>query len=108
MSSSAVAHAKHEGLRPVRRTSIANEVVKRVRFLNTNSFESAILKAANLGDEADTTAAVCGQVAGAYYAVSGIPKRWLDRLALLQEITDLADGLHAAVELRSAKDATDV
>jgi len=35
-------------------------------FLQTDTFEAAILKAANLGDDADTTAAICGQVAGAY------------------------------------------
>lgn len=35
-------------------------------FAETTDFRSAILKAANLGDDADTTAAVCGQVAGAY------------------------------------------
>ena len=33
----------------------------------TESFADAVLLAANLGDDADTTAAVCGQVAGAYY-----------------------------------------
>lgn len=62
-------------------------------FLGTSGFETAILRAANLGDDADTTAAVCGQVAGAYYGASGIPERWLERLAMRQEITDLADRL---------------
>ncbi len=36
-------------------------------FWTTDSYEAAILKAVNLGDDADTTAAVCGQVAGAFY-----------------------------------------
>ena len=49
--------------------------------------------AANLGDDADTTAAVCGQVAGAYYGAPGIPAHWLERLALRSEITLLADQL---------------
>ena len=65
-------------------------------FLRTNTFEAAILKAANLGDDADTTAAICGQVAGGFYGESGIPKKWLDRLAMRQEITALADGLFEA------------
>src|SRR5512142_1221636 len=65
-------------------------------FLRTDTFEAAILKAANLGDDADTTAAICGQVAGAFYGQSGIPKKWLDRLAMRQEITTLADGLFEA------------
>lgn len=36
--------------------------------------------AANLGDDADTTAAVCGQLAGAYWGETGIPENWLGRL----------------------------
>jgi ADP-ribosyl-[dinitrogen reductase] hydrolase len=62
-------------------------------FARTDSFGDAILMAANLGDDADTTAAVCGQVAGAYYGEPGIPSRWLERLALRSEITRLADQL---------------
>ena len=65
-------------------------------FLHTETFEAAILKAANLGDDADTTAAVCGQVAGAYYGESGIPKKWLAKLAMRQEILALADRLFEA------------
>lgn len=67
-------------------------------FARTDSFEAAILLAANLGDDADTTAAVCGQVAGAYYGERGIPPRWLERLALRAEITRLADALHRRTE----------
>jgi ADP-ribosyl-[dinitrogen reductase] hydrolase len=64
-------------------------------FYRTDTFESAILKAANLGDDADTTAAICGQVAGAYYGESGIPKKWLEKLVMRQEITELAVRLAA-------------
>jgi ADP-ribosyl-[dinitrogen reductase] hydrolase len=64
-------------------------------FQQTACFEEAILAAANLGDDADTTAAVCGQIAGAHYGEEGIPGRWLDRLALRAEISQLARGLHA-------------
>jgi ADP-ribosyl-[dinitrogen reductase] hydrolase len=64
-------------------------------FEVTHSFADAVLTAANLGDDADTTAAVCGQVAGAYYGDSGIPARWLERLALRSEITELAQALGA-------------
>ncbi len=62
-------------------------------FWHTGSFTDAVLQAANLGDDADTTAAVCGQFAGAYYGEHGIPARWLERLAMRDEITRLADGL---------------
>lgn len=68
-------------------------------FWKAESFEQTILAAANLGDDADTTAAVCGQVAGAYYGVQGIPDDWLAKLAMKDEITRLADGLcHAEAQ----------
>ncbi len=65
-------------------------------FSRTSTFRDAILMAANLGDDADTTAAVCGQVAGAYYGASGIPISWLEQLALQSQITNLADQLRIA------------
>jgi ADP-ribosyl-[dinitrogen reductase] hydrolase len=71
-------------------------------FMRTESFEDAILGAANLGDDADTTAAVCGQVAGAYYGASAIPAGWLERLASRSEITELADRLYRAPAKRDA------
>jgi ADP-ribosyl-[dinitrogen reductase] hydrolase len=62
-------------------------------FLQTDTFEKAILAAANLGDDADTTAAICGQVAGAFYGASGIPSMWIERLALSADIARLAQQL---------------
>jgi ADP-ribosyl-[dinitrogen reductase] hydrolase len=62
-------------------------------FWTTGSFRDAVLAAVNLGDDADTTAAVCGQIAGAFYGESGIPAPWLDTLAMRQEIADMADAL---------------
>jgi ADP-ribosyl-[dinitrogen reductase] hydrolase len=59
-------------------------------FHHTTSFEEAILQAANLGQDADTTAAVCGQIAGAFYSETGIPEKWLDRLHMRFEISQLA------------------
>jgi ADP-ribosyl-[dinitrogen reductase] hydrolase len=59
----------------------------------TNSFEAAILRAANLGDDADTTAAVAGQIAGPLYGRSGIPAMWLEKLAMRREIETLASKL---------------
>jgi ADP-ribosyl-[dinitrogen reductase] hydrolase len=69
-------------------------------FSKTKTFEGAVLEAANLGDDADTVAAICGQVAGAHYGANGIPQKWLERLAMSAEITKLADQLHAAKEKR--------
>ncbi len=65
-------------------------------FASTESFPAAVLAAANLGDDADTTAAVCGQLAGAYYGASGIPAEWLGKLAMGEFIEQLADRLLAA------------
>lgn len=64
-------------------------------FWQTDSFEAAILKSANLGYDADTTAAVCGQVAGAFYGATGIPSKWLERLAMHHEIDGLAAKIFA-------------
>lgn len=63
-------------------------------FYHTSSFQEAILKAANLGQDADTTAAICGQIAGAFYGESGIPVSWRKKLAKHDEICVLADQLH--------------
>ena len=62
-------------------------------FEQTDTYEAAVLRAANLGDDADTTAAVCGQLAGAFYGEKAIPERWLAKLVMRREITMLADGL---------------
>lgn len=62
-------------------------------FFHSNSFHDGCLLAANLGDDADTTAAIYGQLAGAYYGLEGIPQSWLERVAMRQEIGDLAERL---------------
>lgn len=59
-------------------------------------FRAAILRAANLGEDADTTAAIAGQLAGARFGASGIPAPWLELLAMRTTIESLADALHAA------------
>jgi ADP-ribosyl-[dinitrogen reductase] hydrolase len=71
-------------------------------FDRTDSFDAAVLRAANLGDDADTTAAVCGQVAGAFYGVSGIPERWLERVAMRLEIEQLAIKLYELSDVARA------
>jgi ADP-ribosyl-[dinitrogen reductase] hydrolase len=59
-------------------------------------FRDAILRAANLGDDADTTAAIAGQLAGARFGASTIPGYWFEMLAMRDRIASLADGLHGA------------
>jgi ADP-ribosyl-[dinitrogen reductase] hydrolase len=64
-------------------------------FETTANFEEAVLTAANLGDDADTTAAITGQLAGAYYGVSAIPKPWLETLHMQSDISAMASALCA-------------
>lgn len=57
---------------------------------NTDNFDDAVLLAANLGDDADTTAAIAGQLAGAIYGALSIRQSWQERLAWRDEIEALA------------------
>ena len=62
-------------------------------FDRSSSFEEGALLAVNLGDDADTTGAVYGQLAGAFYGESGLPARWLAKLHRREFIANLADQL---------------
>ena len=62
-------------------------------FWHSDSFADAVLQAVNLGDDADTTAAICGQLAGAFYGVKAIPEPWLHSLHARARIAGLADQL---------------
>ena len=63
-------------------------------FHRSGSFREGCLLAVNLGDDADTTAAVYGQIAGAFYGEQGIPGAWREKLALRDVIDRSADGLY--------------
>lgn len=62
-------------------------------FDRGRSFRDVVLTAANLGGDADTTAAIAGQLAGAHYGAAGIPAAWRGSLALQPTLASLADGL---------------
>ncbi len=49
--------------------------------------------AVNLGDDADTTGAIYGQLAGAFYGVEGIPSLWRDRIVKKDIILEIAGRL---------------
>lgn len=59
-------------------------------FAKTDSFEEAILQAANFGDDADTTAAITGQIAGAYYGLNHFPSSWLNKLYEKEQLKRIA------------------
>ena len=63
-------------------------------FHHTQSFEEGCLAVVNLGDDADTTGAVYGQVAGAYYGSDGIPEKWKAKIAFRDFIESTADRLY--------------
>lgn len=62
-------------------------------FDRSFTFEEGALMAVNLGEDADTTGAVYGQIAGAYYEESGIPGRWLAKLHMRDEMGEMAERL---------------
>lgn len=64
-------------------------------FSRSSTFEAGALLAVNLGDDADTTGAIYGQLAGAFHGVEAIPDRWRAKLALLDRIESLALSLSA-------------
>jgi ADP-ribosyl-[dinitrogen reductase] hydrolase len=59
-------------------------------FYHATSFKDGCLLAVNLGDDADTTGAIYGQIAGAYYGLEGIPLEWRTPLAMGEQIKDYA------------------
>jgi ADP-ribosylglycohydrolase len=63
-------------------------------FNRSTSFRDGALMAVNLGNDADTTGAVYGQLAGAFYGESAIPPEWRDRLAMRELIESYAERLY--------------
>jgi len=64
-------------------------------FFYTDNFEDCLIETVNKGEDADTTGAIVGMLAGALYGVEAIPKRWLDKLepSVKDEITHQVNGL---------------
>ncbi|MBO7744361.1 ADP-ribosylglycohydrolase family protein [Paenibacillus sp. MWE-103] len=63
-------------------------------FYHGENFERGILSAVNLGNDADTTGAVYGQLAGAFYGLESMPERWVEPLAMKELMLDYATELH--------------
>jgi len=64
-------------------------------FYNSRSFREGCLLAVNLGLDADTTGAVYGQLAGAFYGEREIPESWHSQLIRSYLIESIADQLFA-------------
>lgn len=62
-------------------------------FLTSSSFEGSLIYAVGLGGDTDTIAAMCAAIAGAWWGVEKIPKRWREHLENRKYIEDLAENL---------------
>ena len=62
-------------------------------LLNTDSFRGALLKAVNLGDDADSVGAVCGGLAGLYYTLEGMPEEWVNAIQKRDWIEEMCSGI---------------
>jgi ADP-ribosyl-[dinitrogen reductase] hydrolase len=70
-------------------------------FACTDDFKSGALAAVNLGNDADTTGAIYGQLAGAYYGVDGIPPAWRESVTQAEKIREMAEKLFEASRTRA-------
>ena len=70
-------------------------------FLTTNDFKSGLKRVVSLGDDTDTTGAVYGQIAGAYYGIKNVP--WVQDIAWIDKITKLAEQIYEANSLGNTK-----
>ncbi|MYD11659.1 MAG: ADP-ribosylglycohydrolase family protein, partial [Chloroflexi bacterium] len=87
---------KHKQPPEIRGTGYVVDTLEAVLwvFFHSEDFREGALKVVNLGDDADTTGAIFGQIAGAYYGAEAIAPSWRDKLMMAAEITSLADHLH--------------
>ena len=87
---------KHKQPPEIRGTGYVVDTLEAVlwAFFHTEDFRQGALKVVNLGQDADTTGAIFGQIAGAHYGAESIPTEWRQRLAMSTEITSMADRLH--------------
>lgn len=72
-------------------------------FNKSTSFKEGVLLAVNLGDDSDTTAAIYGQLAGAYYGYKAIPKKWRDTLIKKTLIEKTAISLYNLANDKTSK-----
>ena len=71
-------------------------------LLQTENYKDAVLKAANLGNDTDTVAAITGGLAGLYFGYNNIPKNWISTLARNKDIENLALGMFEHIETKGA------
>ena len=89
---------KHKQPPEIRGTGYVVDTLEAVlwAFFHTENFKEGALKVVNLGDDADTTGAIFGQIAGTHYGLGSIPAAWKDELTMGEKITLLTDCLRTA------------
>ena len=60
-------------------------------FNSTQTFADGLIAAVNLGGDSDTIGAVYGQIAGAYYGIGAIPRRWIEAVKDWQKVDTLIE-----------------
>ena len=72
-------------------------------FHRSRDFREGALRSVNLGDDADSTGAIYGQIAGAHYGIQAIPAKWRDLLTMNDEIVSIADSLYGHARQSTAE-----
>lgn len=74
-------------------------------LLTTDSYKDCVLKAVNLGEDTDTTAAVAGGLAGLYYGYENIPNEWIDTIVKRNVIEGLCNRFCESIATRYDREA---
>jgi ADP-ribosyl-[dinitrogen reductase] hydrolase len=90
----ALRYAAHPDLAPTAYVADTMRTVLRA-FFDAPSFEECLVATVNRGGDADTTGAIAGAIAGAYFGPEAIPRRWVKKLdlAVVEELETLSGGL---------------
>ena len=68
-------------------------------FLNSNDYKECIIASTNIGQDTDTIGAVTGSLAGIYYGIDSIPKKWIDKLVKKDYLYDLANKFEKVLDI---------
>ena len=68
-------------------------------FLNSSDYKECIIASTNIGQDTDTIGAVTGSLAGIYYGIDSIPKKWIDKLVKKDYLYDLANKFEKVLDI---------
>lgn len=67
-------------------------------LLTSKSYNEAVFKSINLGEDTDTTGAVTGGLAGIYFGINEIPQEWINQISRIDEIIGLCNRFEALID----------